>query len=110
MAKSKKKEKKKFKISLNFVLIIQLAVMLAVSIVTTNTVSNRTRESADAHMAMTSEERAQVVLNHIELYERQLADFSKARQVTDLLNKVNDEKNGLSGDELTKDVKDMSVE
>lgn len=110
MAKSKKKEKKKFKISLNFVLIIQLAIMLAVSIVTTNTVSNRTRESADAHMAMTSEERAQVVLNHIELYERQLGDFARARQVTDLLNKVNDEKNGLSGDELTKDVKDMSVE
>jgi len=110
MAKSKKKEKKKFRISLNFVLIIQLAIMLAVSIVTTNTVSNRTRESADAHMAMTSEERAQVVLNHIELYERQLGDFARARQVTDLLNKVNDEKNGLSGDELTKDVKDMSVE
>ncbi|MBE6869060.1 MAG: diguanylate cyclase [Ruminococcus albus] len=110
MAKSKKKEKKKFRISLNLVLIIQLAVMLAVSIVTTNTVSNSTRESADAHMAMTSEERAQVVLNHIELYERQLGDFARARQVTDLLNKVNDEKNGLSGDELTKDVKDMSVE
>lgn len=111
MAKSKKKkEKKKFKISLNLVLIIQLAIMLGVSIFITNTVSSRTKSSADAHMAMTTEERSQVVLNYIELLERQLSDYSRARQVTDLMNKVYDEANGQSSDELTSDVKDMSVE
>ncbi|SFC03986.1 sensor domain-containing diguanylate cyclase [Ruminococcus albus] len=111
MAKSKKKkEKKKFKISLNLVLIIQLAIMLGVSIFITNTVSSRTKQSADAHMAMTSEERAQVVLNYVELSERQLTDFSKARQVTDLLNRVYNEANGLSDDNLTADVKDMTTD
>lgn len=109
MAKSKKKEKKKFRISLNLVLIIQLAVMLAVSIVTTNMVTNRTRESSDAHMEMTTGERAQVVLNYVELQERQLSDFARARQVTDLLNKVYDQSKGTDSN-LTKDVNDMSVE
>ena len=110
MAKAKKKEKKKFKISLNLVLIIQLAIMLGVSIFITNTVSSRTKESSDAHMAMTTEERSQVIMNYVELSERQLSDFAKARQVTDLLNKVYDEKNGLSSDELTEDVKSLSVD
>jgi len=105
MAKAKKKEKKKFKISLNLVLIIQLAIMLGVSIFITNTVSSRTKESSDAHMAMTTEERSQVIMNYVELSERQLSDFSKARQVTDLLKKVSGK-----SDELTADVKDMSVE
>lgn len=109
MAKSKKKEKKKFRISLNLVLVIQLAIMLAVSIVTTNMVTNRTRESSDAHMEMTTQERAQVVLNYVELQERQLSDFARARQVTDLLNKVYDQANGVNSN-LTKDVNDMSVE
>ncbi|SEL37364.1 sensor domain-containing diguanylate cyclase [Ruminococcus albus] len=110
MAKSKKKEKKKFKISLNLVLLIQLAIMLALTIFITNTVSKRTKENAESHMAMTTEERSQVVLNYIELLERQLSDYSRARQVTDLMNKVYDEANGQSSDELTSDVKDMSVE
>lgn len=104
-SKSKKKEKKKFKISLNLVLIIQLAIMLSVSIFITNTVSSRTRQSSDDHMAMTTEERAQVVMNYVELSERQLSDFSKARQVTDLLNKLYSQ-----NEDLTSDVQDMSVE
>jgi GGDEF domain-containing protein len=104
-SKSKKKEKKKFKISLNLVLIIQLAIMLGVSIFITNTVSSRTKQSSDDHMAMTTEERAQVVMNYVELSERQLSDFSKARQVTDLLNKLYSQ-----NEDLTSDVQDMSVE
>ena len=110
MAKAKKKEKKKFKISLNLVLIIQLIVMLGVSIFTTNTVSNRTRDSSDAHMEMTTTERAQVIKNYVEMSERQLTDFSKARQVTDLLNKIYNRDNHLSDDDLPAGVKDATVE
>jgi diguanylate cyclase (GGDEF)-like protein len=110
MAKAKKKEKKKVKISLNLVLVIQLLVMLGVSIITTNTVSDSTRENSNSHMAMTTEERSQVVTNYVELCERQLADFGKARQVTDLLNKAYNDANGQNGDNLTSDVSDLSFD
>ena len=89
-AKSKKKEKKRG-LSLNLILIIQLIIMLGLSLAITKIVSDRTKSNSDAHLNMTTDERAQVILNYVEVSERQLKDFSKAKQVSDLLNNTGNE-------------------
>ena len=85
MAKLKKKEKKKGGTNLNLVLIIQLVIMVGLTLFITKAVSTRARENADANLNMTTDERAQVILNYVDVSERQLKDFSKAKQVQELL-------------------------
>ncbi|MBQ8966096.1 diguanylate cyclase [Ruminococcus sp.] len=84
-SKAKKKEKKKGGLSLNLVLIFQLIIMLGLSLAITKIVSDRTKNNSDAQLNMTTDERAQVILNYVEVSERQLKDFSKAKQVSELL-------------------------
>ena len=103
-AKNKKKDKKKGGgISLNLVLIIQLIIMLGLSLAITKIVSDRTRANSDAHLNMTTDERAQVILNYVEVSERQLKDFSKAGQVHDLLEDPDNEEKTKAAQQLTKD-------
>ena len=87
MANSKKKDSKKKRggVNLNIVLIIQLIIMVGLSLSITKIVSSRTRDNSDSNMNMTTDERSQVILNYVEVSERQLKDFSKAKQVLDLL-------------------------
>lgn len=114
MAKAKKKEKKKG-ISLNVIMIIQLIIMVGVALAITKIVSDRTTSNSDAHLNSVSKERAQVILNYVEVSERQLKDFSKAGQVIDLLenaidaeenpehNSTNDEEILAAAKKLTRD-------
>ena len=109
MAKANaKKKEKKGGISLNLVLIIQLIIMLGLSVFITKIVSDRTKTNSDSQMTVTTDERAQVILNYVDVSERQLKDFSKAKQVSDLLekyyaveNNTTDENPNHSIDELT---------
>ena len=103
MAKAKKKEKKKGGISLNLVLIFQLIIMLGLVLTITNIISSRTRANSDAHLNMTTEERAQVILNYVEVSERQLKDFSRAAQVTELLEDPENEEKLQAAQKLARD-------
>ena len=103
MAKDKKKEKKKSGISLNLVLIFQLIIMLGLVLAITKIISLRTRENSDAHLKMTTDERAQVILNYVEVSERQLKDFSKAAQVAELLEDPDNEEKTQIAQKFTRD-------
>ena len=101
MSKNSKAKKKKG-ISLNLILILQLIIMLGLSLFITKVVSDRTRENSLAQLDMITEERAQVIANYIDVSERQLKDFSKAAQVIDLLENLDDKDKLDAAQRLTK--------
>ncbi|MBQ5315954.1 MAG: diguanylate cyclase [Oscillospiraceae bacterium] len=84
MSKTKKNQQKGFS-TLNLILVIQLIVILALSIFITIAVSNATKQNTIEHLGAISDERAQIVKSYVSNCENTLRAFSKAKQVTDLL-------------------------
>jgi len=90
MAKNKKKKSGKgSSLNLNLMLIIQLIVMLILSVFITVLISNKTRENSKQHLGAITDERAQIIETYVSNAENTLRDFSKAQQITDLLNFAN---------------------
>ena len=92
MAKTNKKDTGKGFSTLNLVLILQIIVMLGLSIFITLTISKKTKENAVQHMGSVTDERAQIIETYVQNAENTLRAFSKAQQVTELLNFANDTK------------------
>ncbi len=86
MAKKKKKSSGKgSSLNLNLMLVIQLIVMLGLSVFITVIISNKTRENSKQHLGAITDERAQIIENYVNNAENTLRAFSKAEQITNLL-------------------------
>lgn len=88
---SKKKESKKGFSTLNRILILQLVLMLALSGFITKRISDSTQQNAIDHMTAITDERAHIIQNYVEQAENTLKNFSKASQVIEALENLNDE-------------------
>ena len=70
---------------LNTLLIIQLVLIVALSLAMTKTVGASTRKNSINHMMTITNERADIILNYVHSAEKTLTYYSKAGQITDLL-------------------------
>ena len=85
MSKTTKKNKQGGFSVLNRILIIQLIVIFGLSIFITKAVSDRTRQNTIEHLGAITDERAEIIQNYVKNSENTLRAFTKAKQVTDLL-------------------------
>ena len=74
----------------NLILIIQLAIMVALVLIITKTVSQSTRENADDHMATITEERAHIIDSYVDNAEKTLSAYCRAGQIIELLKHPDD--------------------
>lgn len=87
---NRKKESQKGFSNLNRVIILQLVIMLGLSLFITYSVSNRTKQNSIEHMGAITDERAHLIKNYVVNAEKTLKAYSKAEQITELLEAPDD--------------------
>ena len=76
--------------TVSIVLIIELIIMIILSLVVTKTISSTTRKSSMDNMQTIANERAHIIQTYVENSENILKYYSKAEQITNLLNDPTD--------------------
>ena len=76
--------------TVSIVLIIELIIMIMLSLVVTKTISSTTRKSSMDNMQTITNERAHIIQTYVENSENILLYYSKAEQITNLLNDPTD--------------------
>ena len=97
MSKNKKGAGKKKSMSfssLNRFMIMQFILMIVLSLGITRIISSRARENAMEHLSAVTDERAEIIMSHVENAEALLDGFSRAPEVKEaILNQSADTKN-----------------